>query len=373
MSDLKHKTCDTNVVGRMYTYIKTKLPQKRELDDAKKCARSLVRSHGSMCVQIPDDSYLSIMASIQSSPRKGMAKSIVLALGDNMPHDMTRASWTIKDFSTVQLVGRYDVWSEFTALCNKSARRVTLKIFRESRALSSIDQKLVHRELLILSTLDSHCNILQFYCAFIEHGHVIFVSEFFNSVSLRTYLEMASSGRFPEAMAKKVVSQIVHGLSVLHSHGICHRSLNIDSILMDEYGSVKIANFEHSINSKIEVPMTPCGEVEIMAPEILNNSSLSPEQETSNLFLKNLMNESNHCVGKDYDSKVDVWAVGVICYEMLFGMTPVFSDNDVLIPIMPGKFVSITAKYFMHACFNRCPHLRPDVTQLKASTWLDTN
>lgn len=96
--------------------------------------------------------------------------------------------------------------------------------------------------------------------------------------------------------------QIVEGLKYLQSLNMMHRDLKAANILIDRNGYIKISDFGlASIVSVSRQIKDIVGTPEYQAPEILKN--------------------------RGYDKKVDWWAVGIIIYEMLFGVTPFFNRH----------------------------------------------
>jgi serum/glucocorticoid-regulated kinase 2 len=88
----------------------------------------------------------------------------------------------------------------------------------------------------------------------------------------------------------------------LHSKGIMHRDLKLENILVDDKGYLKIIDYGLAkILAGEELAMSYCGTPEYLAPEMVNSSG--------------------------HDFTVDWWAVGILIYEMLIGVTPFFNKN----------------------------------------------
>ncbi|KAH3732572.1 Serine/Threonine protein kinases family protein [Pelomyxa schiedti] len=99
-----------------------------------------------------------------------------------------------------------------------------------------------------------------------------------------------------EDIAAEIVFQLVAGLSFLHSCNIAHRDMKPANVLLSEdYKIVKIADFEMSKILQLDWLTTLCGTPGYMAPEVL---------------------------GGQYDLKADLWALGVITYNLLFRAEP---------------------------------------------------
>jgi len=84
--------------------------------------------------------------------------------------------------------------------------------------------------------------------------------------------------------------------------GIAHRDLKLENILVDEYGYIKIIDYGLAkMLGDNEEASSFCGTPEYLAPEMISQSG--------------------------HDKGVDWWALGIIIYELLIGVTPFFNKN----------------------------------------------
>lgn len=97
---------------------------------------------------------------------------------------------------------------------------------------------------------------------------------------------------------KKIISCIGQAVQHLHSLGIAHRDLKLANVLLKKDFTIKLADFGFAkeTNSEEVFMKTYCGTPITMAPEILK--------------------------GKPYDKKCDVWSLGVILFQLIFGKLP---------------------------------------------------
>jgi serine/threonine-protein kinase Chk1 len=115
-----------------------------------------------------------------------------------------------------------------------------------------------------------------------------------------------------EDIAHFYFTQLISGVSYMHSKGVGHRDIKPENILLSDTGNLKIADFglatlfEHNGNTKLSTTM--CGSPPYIAPEVI---SCSKNAQTRNVkatgYAANL---------------VDIWSCGVVLFVLLVGNTP---------------------------------------------------
>lgn len=105
-----------------------------------------------------------------------------------------------------------------------------------------------------------------------------------------------------ENIAKVLFKQIIIGIGYLHSQQIMHRDIKLENILIDNTGTIKIADFGLSKVINISASPTKKGKAEAAAG---TRAYWAPE-----------VWEGKQSV------KSDIWAAGVVLYIMLYGMLP---------------------------------------------------
>ncbi len=170
------------------------------------------------------------------------------------------------------------------------------------------DQTLVERFLRearsMASLNDPH--IIQIYLIGQDNNQPFFVMEFVDGESLSAIIKR--EGRLHVGDALKILHQSAKGLSVAHERGVIHRDIKPGNLMLNQRGQIKIADFgialaNHDFNSKL----TGTGEF------VGTPGYLSPEV----------------CLGKPVDQRSDIFALGIVLFEMLTGRTP-FSDESPL-------------------------------------------
>jgi serine/threonine protein kinase len=168
--------------------------------------------------------------------------------------------------------------------------------------IENINQKLLERieyEIHIHKKLD-HPNIVKLYDVFRNEKCICLILEFcdkdFDNIKYNmTVTEI-----------KINIIQLNNALKYLKEHNIIHRDLKPKNILLLG-NTIKLADFGFASDKTIDMYNTVCGSPLYMAPEIIN------------IFI-GMSNEVNN--KSVYDSKCDIWSLGLIIYECYFKFHP---------------------------------------------------
>ena len=195
-------------------------------------------------------------------------------------------------------------------------RRVALKIPRQGS--TSVDRlALVQREARAAAALN-HPNIVHLYAVEEADGVIFMTMELVQGRSLRQLLSRGT----PLTVARTVAfaSQIAEGLACAHAAGVLHRDLKPANVMITEGERVKILDFGIA---KFFRPVTPLGpDAETAASDLPTNGTtvgtigyMSPEQ----------------ALGKTLDARSDLFALGVILFEMATGRAPFEGDTPAML------------------------------------------
>lgn len=106
--------------------------------------------------------------------------------------------------------------------------------------------------------------------------------------------------QFSEQETAKYIKQIAEALKYCHSKKVIHRDIKAENLLLGVKGEIKVADFGWSVHAPSSRRSTLCGTLDYLSPEMIK--------------------------GETYTEKVDLWSVGVLCYEFLVGKPP-FEDE----------------------------------------------
>ncbi|MTD40197.1 Stk1 family PASTA domain-containing Ser/Thr kinase [Erwinia sp. CPCC 100877] len=186
-------------------------------------------------------------------------------------------------------------------------RDVAVKVLRFDFQNDQAAIRRFQREALAATEL-VHPNIVSVYDVGEEDGLQYLVMEYVKGMDLKRYIQ--TQYPIPYAKVVDIMEQILSAVSLAHEHRIIHRDLKPQNILIDESGVVKITDFGIAIaltETSITQTNTMLGSVHYLSPEQARGSMAT--------------NQS------------DVYAVGIILYEMLTGNVPFDGESAVTIAL----------------------------------------
>jgi len=185
-----------------------------------------------------------------------------------------------------------------------TAREVVVKIPHLACEGDSLFYNRLRREQQIGEKLD-HPAIVKFFPDS-KRSRAYIVMEWVNARSLRQILNESDTHTLPPDLALSLAVKLCDALEYLHSQGVVHRDLKPENILVDQDDNIKLIDF--GIASLAGARRLTFGKLSQLmgTPDYV-----SPEQVR----------------GKRGDPRSDIYALGVILYEMLTGSTPFPGDN----------------------------------------------
>ena len=158
---------------------------------------------------------------------------------------------------------------------------------------------IIYNEINIHSKL-SHQNIIKVYNVFEDEETINIIMEYAKNDNLYQLIKKEKNG-FSESKAFDYFIQVINAVYYLHSNNIIHRDIKPENLLLCEDNNLKLCDFGWAKELTLENRSTFCGTMEYMAPEIVGS--------------------------ENYDYSVDIWSLGILLYELLFGHSP-FKANS---------------------------------------------
>lgn len=223
-------------------------------------------------------------------------------------------------------MGRYEIRERlgsggmavvYKAVDNVLNRTVTIKVLQDQFASNEDFVLRFRKEAQAIAAL-SHVNIVHVFDVGSSEGVHYLIMEYIEGRTLKEVIQR--KGKLSPDEALDYVSQILSGLAHAHSYGVVHRDIKPQNIMITKENRVKIMDFGLALNmtdSTITYDNNIIGSVYYIAPEMAQKGS--------------------------GDARADIYATGVVLYEMLTGKLPFSGDSPIAIALqhVEGKYAPV--------------------------------
>ncbi len=283
-----------------------------------------------------------------------------IAVPPTDPEDIPPTTIVAARYRIESMLGRGGMGTVYLAEHVTVGRKVAVKVLTREWSRHPIVARRFQEEARAASAA-GHPNIVEVFDAGeLPDGRLFLVMEYLVGRSL--YEELCQEGPMPVARAVGLAREIARAIGAAHQVGIIHRDLKPDNVMIVRRGgedTVKVLDFGISTSAerpeedrRLTQPGHALGTPEYMAPE--------------------------QAKGQPPTERFDIYAIGVMLYEMLGGEPPFCGDNmievltrkavepapplDRVRPELPPKLVAL-----VHACIEIRPEDRPyDIGELVA-------
>ncbi|EFO61888.1 Kinase, NEK [Giardia lamblia P15] len=249
------------------------------------------------------------------------------------------------------LLGEGSYGRAYLAIDNVSKENVVIKEFVGKR-MSTNAKRLAIEECALLSKMNNP-NIVAYFGHFMQNGNLSIVMEYANKGDLSGLISKANGKRISEEIVKDIFYQLTKAVAYIHKRNVLHRDIKAGNIFLtsapdSNFYRVMLADFGVSkvLSNDDALTETLAGTPYYLSPELCNS--------------------------EPYGKKSDMWALGIVLYELMMLTTPFRGKNlqAVSARITRGKFPEITGPY-SEAIKNMCysllrndPKERPSTAQL---------
>jgi serine/threonine protein kinase/CheY-like chemotaxis protein len=233
-----------------------------------------------------------------------------MSAGAKMAQDF--AGCRLKAYRRVDHLARGSVSDLFLAESAELGDVVVLKVTPAIRKDSGIDQSMERflQEFEILRGVH-HPNIVRIYDLGVTDDHLYLAMEYFARGDLRKRMSEGLTARQSLTYAR----DLAYALEAIHEVGIFHRDLKPGNVMLRDDGSIALIDFGLAKHVALKMEVTDKGLI-FGTPHYM-----SPEQ--------------GH--GKPIDGRSDIYALGVMLYEMLTGKKPFDAENHMAILVHHAK------------------------------------
>ncbi|OBZ68148.1 Serine/threonine-protein kinase nak1 [Grifola frondosa] len=257
-------------------------------------------------------------------------------------------------FRRLETVGKGAYGSVHKGVEIRTGNVVALKIINLDTEDDDVGD--IQREVALLTQLRDAPNVTKYFGCYLDGPRVWIVMEYAQGGSVRTLMKACKDGILEEKYVSVITREVLTGLSYLHKSAIIHRDLKAANILVTAAGKVVICDFGVSalLVTASSKRNTLVGTPHWMAPEVAHAAA--------------------------YDTKADIWSLGIMIYEMVKGSAPNshIIDQAKLIQLIPRMKPPRLAegegskelRDFVALCLRESPNNRLTADELSKTKWI---
>lgn len=253
----------------------------------------------------------------------------------------------IGDYQLLREIGRGQYGVVFLAKEITSGNNFAVKRIEKMVMKNKVIRGLFQTEVAVMHAIN-HPNILHLHKFMESQNNYYLIVDYCNQGDLEKKLRNTNGGKgFEEKVAVEFLKQIMNGFQELRKRQVLHRDFKLANIFLND-GRVVIGDFGFA-KQGLEVTNTVLGTPVTMAYELLSQGQ------------------------KRYNSKADLWSVGVVFFEMLFGYNPFWGETPAKICKQIEEFsgenlpcprpISTAARSFLVGVLQKRPEDRLEWTE----------
>ncbi|XP_063707475.1 LOW QUALITY PROTEIN: aurora kinase C [Culicoides brevitarsis] len=258
--------------------------------------------------------------------------------------------WNLSNFDIGRGLGRGKFGNVYLAREKETKFVIALKVlFKKQIAQQGIEHQ-VRREIEIQSHL-RHPNILRMYGYFHDEARIYLILEYAPGDTLYKALQNSPNNRFDEPQSAIHIKSLISALQYLHERNVIHRDIKPENLLLGHNNLLKIADFGWSVHEPNSKRTTLCGTLDYLSPEMVQ--------------------------AKPHTKMVDLWSLGVLCYELIVGKAPFHAENYdntyrkiMRVEYKMPDFVSKAANHFISKLLILNPDARMSLDQAMIHPWI---
>ncbi|KAL4449567.1 hypothetical protein ABPG74_007390 [Tetrahymena malaccensis] len=307
---------------------------------------------------LPIDTYKNIRTEVSASNNGqifllAQNQQLKTEQSDSFYYYQSKRKYNVKDFEFIKILGQ-GVFGQVHMVRDKKTKGIfALKLIDKQMIQEKEMETQLQRELNIHSQYSNHENVLECLGYFEDEKYYYLLLEYASDGTCASLIENLPMRRLTEQQSCNIVKQILESINYLHKNKIIHRDLKLENVLISN-GKVKLCDFGCATfcdSPPYQRRRSFCGTLDYVSPEMIQDQV--------------------------YDKEIDIWAIGVITFELCSGFAPFtqFNDQQTYQAIQNVKHVwpkcfSEELKDFIKKIFVVDPTQRATANQLLYHDWI---
>ena len=229
-----------------------------------------------------------------------------------------------------------------------------IKLIDKTKFDNKLQKQIFAREVDIMYKIN-HPNVVHLYSHFEDEKYCYLVMEHIKNGNLYSYMQSQKNKMIDAETTAKFIADLISALYYLHNMepNIIHRDIKPENCLIAENGELKLGDFGGSnYYFDNQERYTKCGTYLYHSPEML--------------------------LWKGYDTRVDIWAIGVLIFELLNGYPPfqagpgTLEDSIINLRIKWPEKMNLIAKNLISQILKLDPNHRPTLKEIAKHKFIST-